>query len=134
MKASGRKGQFYLSLYGDWERCEKGLNMLSTKLTFFIKMFLRTEGEYLKQKMRGMIDSGRKEWKPLSKWTKAIRRFKGIGHNRPLEETGELKNTIEAKEGMIGMTGHGFTMAIGILTNKRPSFSSGKRRHIESGA
>lgn len=125
MVSKGSKGLFYLTIEGQWDKCEKDLGMLSTKLNFFIKMFLRTEGEYLKQKMQGMIDTGRREWKPLSKWTKAIRRFKGIGHNKPLNETGELKNSIEVKENYLSMGAYSSSVFIGVL-NKKRMFSNGK--------
>lgn len=86
-----------IQITGDWKKAQDLLNNGGTRIQAALRKTLIQEAEFYRGKMvQGIISQAPagKPFKPLSKMTLAMRKFRGFGGTKALIVSGELLNSI----------------------------------------
>jgi len=96
-----------IKLYGDWGKASKVMRNMQMSLDKVVSLFLHKETNNLRAHILEVFRSqgGPAGWKPLSKWTLAMRRFRGFGGTSILQQSGQLRNSIINKVDAPALTG-----------------------------
>lgn len=98
---------FKFRKYGDWARADVVLRGLSKNMTAVFKATVDKNGELIREKLVGHIDSQDLNWTPLSEKTIALKK----GNSTIYVETGTLKEGIVCRR--ISAPSLGYSLAIG---------------------
>lgn len=98
---------FKFGTYGDWAKADVVLRGLANNMTAVFKATVDKNGELIREKLVGHIDSQDLNWVPLSEKTIALKN----GNSTIYVETGTLRDGIVCRR--ISAPAKGYSLAIG---------------------